>query len=183
MSPRPAQSSGDWPRWIDPETILKLDSLELRARIVVEGFLSGLHRSPYHGFSAEFSEYRAYVPGDDLRYLDWKLYARSDRQYIKRFEDETNVRCQLLVDLSRSMGFGHERSPKSEYAVTLAATLARFLSKQRDAVGLLTFDEEVTDFLPARHRPGHFQRLLVALERATAGTSTGLVSSLESTLR
>ena len=173
------QRGAEWPQWVDAETVLRIDSLDLRARIIVEGFLSGLHKSPYHGFSVEFSEYRAYVPGDDLRYLDWKLFARSDRQYIKRFEDETNVRCQLLVDLSRSMGFGHERRPKSEYAVTLAATLARFLATQRDAVGLVTFDEDVTDYLPARHRPGHLQRLLLALERATAGEHTGLVRSLE----
>ena len=112
---------------IDSETVLGIDSLDLRARIVVEGFLSGLHRSPYHGFSSEFSEYRPYVQGDDLRYLDWKLLARTDRRYLKRFEDETNLRCHLIVDLSRSMSFGHERSPKADYAVTLAATLARFL--------------------------------------------------------
>lgn len=171
--------NAQWPRWIDAEAVLRIESLDLRARIVVEGFLSGLHRSPYHGFSVEFSEYRPYVPGDDPRYLDWKLLARTDRRYIKRFEDETNVRCHLLVDLSRSMAFGSERRPKSEYAVTLAATLARFLATQRDAVGLVTFDEEVVDYVPARHRHGHLQRLLVALERSTAGEHTGLVRSLE----
>ena len=168
-----------WPGWVDSDTILRIESLELRTRIIVEGFLSGLHRSPYHGFSVEFSEYRPYTPGDDLRYLDWKLLARTDRRYVKRFEDETNVRCHLLVDLSRSMAFGAERRPKVEHAVTLAATLARFLSIQRDAVGLITFDEDVVDYIPARHRPGHLQRLLVALERATSGTHTGLVHSLE----
>lgn len=169
----------EWPRWIDAETVLRIESLDLRARIVVEGFLSGLHRSPYHGFSVEFSEYRPYAPGDDLRYLDWKLLARSDRRYIKRFEDETNVRVQLLVDLSSSMAFGSGRSPKSEYAVTLAATIARFLSSQRDAVGLVTFDEDIVDYIPPRHRPGHLQRLMLALERSTAGQHTGLVRALE----
>lgn len=159
--------------------MLRIEPLELRARVIVEGFLSGLHRSPYHGFSSEFSEYRPYSPGDDLRYLDWKLLARTDRHYIKRFEDETNVRCHLLVDLSRSMAFGAARRPKVEYATTLAATLARFLAGQRDAVGLMTFDEEIIDFVPPRHRPGHLQRLLIALERATSGKETGLLHSLE----
>jgi len=168
-----------WPDWVDSDAVLAIEPLELRARVIVEGFLSGLHRSPYHGFSVEFSEYRPYSPGDDLRYLDWKLLARTDRRYIKRFEDETNVRCHLLVDLSRSMAFGAERRPKVEYAITLAATLARFLSMQRDAVGLLTFAEDVLDFVPARHRPGHLLRLFVALERATSGSATGLVASLE----
>ena len=164
---------------VDPETILRIESLELRARIIVEGFQSGLHRSPYHGFSVEFTEYRPYSPGDDLRYLDWKLLARTDRRYIKRFEDETNVRCHLLVDLSRSMSFSAERRPKVEYAVTLAATLSRFLASQRDAVGLLTFDEDVVDYVPPRFGPGHLQRLILALERSTSGTNTSLVPSLQ----
>lgn len=172
-------SQRTWPKWVDPEAVLRIEPLELRARIVVEGFLSGLHRSPYHGFSAEFSEYRPYSPGDDLRYLDWKLLARTGRRYVKRFEDETNVRCHLLVDLSRSMAFGLDRRPKVEYAVTLAATLARFLYTQRDAVGLLTFAEDVVDYIPPRHRPGHLQSLLVALERSTSGEVTHLARSLE----
>src|SRR4249919_3365052 len=115
--------------FIDPAALMRIKSMQLRARVVVEGFLSGMHRSPYHGFSVEFSEYRQYSPGDDLRFLDWRLYARSDRYYLKRFEDETNLRCYLLVDLSRSMGF---RGPgitydKAEYAKTVAATIAYFL--------------------------------------------------------
>ncbi len=169
---------GSAPDWVDSDAVLRIEPLELRARVIVEGFLSGLHRSPYHGFSSEFSEYRPYSPGDDLRYLDWKLLARTDRLYIKRFEDETNVRCQLLVDLSRSMAFGSARRPKVEYAVTLAATLARFLVGQHDSVGLMTFDEDVVEIVPPRHRPGHLQRLLVALERATSGKTTGLAASL-----
>ncbi|MCP3914722.1 MAG: DUF58 domain-containing protein [bacterium] len=165
--------------WIDPEAVLRIDSLELRARIVVEGFLSGLHRSPYHGFSVEFSEYRPYSSGDDLRYLDWKLLARTDRRYVKRFEDETNLRCHLVLDLSRSMAFGEGRRSKFEYAVTLAATLARFLATQRDAVGLLTFDAGVHDYVPARYSPGHLARILGALERGATGTNTDLVASLQ----
>src|SRR3954465_1587194 len=144
---------------IEPKALMTIRSLELRARAVVEGFWNGIHRSPYHGFSVEFSEYRQYTPGDDLRYLDWKLFARSDRYYIKRFEDETNLRCYLLVDLSRSMGYGSLQYTKVEYARTAAATLAYFLSLQRDAVGLVTFDEGIADYLPARFRPGHLHRL------------------------
>jgi uncharacterized protein (DUF58 family) len=164
---------------IDPQTLMRIKSLALRARIVVQGFLSGLHRSPHHGFSVEFSEYRQYSPGDDLRYLDWRLYARSDRYYIKRFEDETNLRCHLLVDLSRSMGYGSLGYTKVEYARTAAATLAYFLSMQRDAVGLVTFDQQIADCVPARYRPGHLHRLMVCLERAIAGTSTDLSGPLE----
>src|SRR3954471_6773350 len=155
--------------FIDPPTLMRIKSLQLRARIVVQGFLSGLHRSPHHGFSVEFSEYRQYTPGDDLRYLDWKLFARSDRYYLKRFEDETNLRCYLLVDLSRSMGYGSLAYNKAEYAKTAAATVAYFLSLQRDAVGLVTFDAGIQEYLPARYRPGHTHRLMVALERSPAG--------------
>src|SRR6202453_3784432 len=115
----------------DPKALMAIRSLELRARVVVEGFWKGLHRSPYHGFSVEFTEYRQYSPGDDLRYLDWRLYARSDRHYVKRFEDETNLRCYLLVDLSRSMGFRSREYDKAEYAKTVAATIAYFLTLQR----------------------------------------------------
>ncbi len=149
-------------------------SLELRARVVVEGFWNGLHRSPYHGFSVEFTEYRQYTPGDDTRYLDWRLYARSDRYYLKKFEDETNLRCHLLVDQSRSMTYASLAYSKSDYAHTLAATLAWFLSGQGDAVGLFTFADRVHDYLPARHRHGHLRQLLLALEKESAGSETNL---------
>ena len=165
--------------YVDTEAILKLKNLELRARLIVEGFMSGLHRSPYHGFSVEFTDYREYSPGDDLRHLDWKLLARRDRQYIKRFEDETNLRCQLLVDLSRSMSFGSKGIEKVEYAKTVAASLAWFLFRQRDAVGLITFDEAIDEVLPARFRPGHLRHLLGALERSTGGNETNISRPLE----
>jgi uncharacterized protein (DUF58 family) len=164
---------------IDPHTLMRIKDLQLRAKVVVEGFFSGLHRSPYHGFSVEFSEYRQYTPGDDPRYLDWRLYARTDRYYVKRFEDETNLRCHLLVDLSQSMGFGAEGYTKADYARTAAATLAYFLSTQHDAVGVLTFDERIAEYLPARYRPGHLHRLMVCLERPVAGKSTDLKAPLE----
>src|SRR4051812_22624929 len=165
--------------FIDPHTLMRIKNLQLRAKIIVQGFLSGLHRSPHHGFSVEFSEYREYTPGDDPKYLDWRLYARTDRYYIKRFEEETNLRCHLLVDLSRSMGYGSLTYTKVEYARTAAATLAYFLSQQRDAVGLVTFDQQIAEYVPARYRPGHLHRLMVCLERAVAGTSTDLAAPLE----
>jgi uncharacterized protein (DUF58 family) len=165
--------------FIDPQAVMRIKNLQLRARAVVEGFYAGMHRSPYHGFSVEFSEYRAYTPGDDPRYLDWKLYARSDRLSIKRFEDETNLLCYLLLDMSRSMDFGTAAHTKGNYARTLAASLAYFLFRQRDAVGLLTFDEAISAFLPPRHRPGHLRRLMVLLEREMGGRSTDLTSPLE----
>lgn len=158
----------------DPHALMRIKSLTLRARAVVEGFYTGLHRSPYHGFSVEFSEYRPYVQGDDPRGLDWKLYARSDRYYIKRFEDETDRLVYLIFDRSRSMGFGTLAYDKSQYAVTLAATLAYFMSLQRDSVGLLTFDDSIGDWIPARQRPGHFRQLMVALTRPLAGAGTNL---------
>jgi uncharacterized protein (DUF58 family) len=164
---------------ISPQTLMAIKNLELRARIVVEGFWHGIHRSPYHGFSVEFTEYRQYSPGDDPRYLDWRLFARSDRYYIKKFEDETNLRCFLLVDHSRSMDFGSVGYTKSQYANTIAATLAYFLHQQGDAVGLLTFDEQIREYLPARNRIGHLRRLMLQLEQATAGTATDLVAPLK----
>ena len=164
---------------IDAAAIMKVKHLHLRARIVVEGFFNGLHRSPFHGFSAEFSEYRQYAAGDDTRFVDWRLYARSDRYYIKRFEDETNRRCYLVVDQSRSMTYGTVGYTKAEYAATLAATFAYYLTLQRDCVGLLTFDEAIRDFLPARHRPGHLKRLWGMLDRPATGQSTQIGSALE----
>src|SRR6476469_2330125 len=134
---RPEPPRGSAVPFIDPPTLMRIKSLQLRARVVVQGFLSGLHRSPHHGFSVEFSEYRQYTPGDDPRHLDWRLFARTDRYYIKRFQEETNLRCHLLVDLSQSMGYGSLAYNKVDYARTCAATLAYFLAMQRDAVGLV----------------------------------------------
>jgi uncharacterized protein (DUF58 family) len=164
--------------FVDPKALMAIRNLELRARVVVEGFWNGLHRSPYHGFSVEFTEYRPYSPGDDVRYLDWRLFARSDRYYLKKFEEETNLRCHLLVDQSRSMSYGSIGYTKSEYARTFAATLAWFLNAQGDAVGLFTFDERVREYFPARHRHGHLRQLMLALERQLDGTQTNLSEPL-----
>lgn len=166
--------------FVDPNTLMRIKNLQMRARVIVEGFYAGIHRSPYHGFSVEFSEYRQYTPGDDLRYLDWRLLARSDRSYVKRFEDETNLLCYILADLSKSMGYASkDRPPKSEYARTLAATLAYFLNQQRDQVGLVTFDEEIIDYIPPRHRPGHLRRLMAMLQVEPRGHATDLAKPLE----
>ena len=158
---------------------MRIKNLQLRAKTVVEGFLNGLHRSPIHGSSVEFSEYRPYSPGDDLRGLDWKRYARSDRYFIKKFEDETNRRCYLVVDQSKSMGFGSLEFSKIEYARTVAATLAYYLTLQRDSVGLLTFDAEIGDYIAARSRPGHFHQILVALSKPLQGAGTDIDAPLK----
>jgi uncharacterized protein (DUF58 family) len=173
-STKPASEAG----FVDSKALMAIRSLELRARVVVEGFWNGLHRSPYHGFSVEFTEYRPYSQGEDTRYVDWRLFARSDRFYVKKFEDETNLRCHLLVDQSRSMTYGSVGFTKSDYARTLAATLAWFLNEQGDAVGLFTFDEQVRDYFPARHRHGHLRQLMLALEKPTGGKTTDLSEPL-----
>lgn len=166
-------------RFLDPSALMRIKNLEMRSKVIVEGFLTGLHRSPFHGFSVEFSEYRQYTPGDDPRYVDWKLYARTDRFYLKRYREETNLRCYLLVDLSKSMSYGSGAITKVDYAKTCAATIAYFLWLQRDAVGLVTFDNAIGDVLPPRYRAGHLHRLMMLLERATGGESTDLVAPLE----
>lgn len=165
-------------RLVDPAALMRIRSLELRARVVVEGFWHGLHRSPHHGFSVEFTEYRQFTPDDDPRHLDWRVYARSDRLFIKKFEDETNARCYLMPDSSRSMSFGSAGYSKAQYAATLAATFAYFLYLQGDAIGLMAFDEVAREFLPARHRTGHLRRIMLALETPPAGHATDLAAPL-----
>jgi uncharacterized protein (DUF58 family) len=178
--PQPAFTAGPSPRpELDLEALMRIRSLELRARAVVEGLWRGLHRSPYHGFSVEFTEYRPYSPGDDVRFLDWRLYARTDRDYIKKYEDETNLRCQLVVDQSRSMAFGSGPVTKAQYAATLAATLASFLFEQGDAVGVTTFAGGIGEHLPARNRPGHLRRLMGALDRPAEGRQSAVGPTLE----
>lgn len=161
-------------KWIDMAALMRIKDLQLRAKSIVDGFHNGLHRSPLHGFSVEFSEYRPFTPGDDPRTIDWKLFARSDRYYIKKFEDETNRRCYLVVDQSKSMEFQSLNYKKIDYARTLAATLAYYLSLQRDAIGLMTFEADVTDFITARFRPGQLKRILTALDKPTQGVMTDL---------
>lgn len=164
---------------VDPQAVMRIKGLALRTRAVVDGFLRGMHRSVRHGFSVEFSEYRPYSPGDDLRYLDWRMYARSDRHYVRRYQDETNLRCLLAVDQSRSMQFGSRGYSKSDYANTLAATLAYLFFQQRDAVGMVTFAGRVQEYLPPRFRPGQWRRILNLLEHTPSDPMTNLEDPLE----
>ncbi len=165
--------------FLDPAVVARLGTLELKARTIVEGFLSGLHRSPFKGFSVEFAEYRQYIPGDDLSTIDWKVYARSDRYYVKKFEEETNLDCHLLLDVSGSMAYGsHHGMSKFEYGACLAASLGYLMNRQRDAVGLTAFDENIVTMLPASSRPGHLRALLVTLDRLTTGRQTNVAKPL-----
>lgn len=153
---------------IDPQTLAKIAKLQLRARHAVEGYMAGQHRSPSRGFSIEFAEHRDYVPGDDLRYVDWKALARSDRFYLKQFEDETNLRCWLAVDASQSMAYQGPAAPWSKFACaqTLAAALAWLIVHQQDAVGLALFDEQLRVVLPPASQPAHQEALVNLLEAA-----------------
>jgi uncharacterized protein (DUF58 family) len=164
--------------FIDASSIMQIKNLTMRAKSIVEGFASGLHRSPVHGFSVEFSEYRPYVEGDDPRGIDWKLLARTDRYYVKQYEDETNRRCYIAVDQSQSMDYGSVGYTKAQYAQTIAATFAYYLTLQRDAVGVMTCGSATADFLPPRHRPGHLQQLMRLLAIESRGTQSNLGESL-----
>ncbi len=166
-------------RFLDPAILSRLGTLELKARTVVEGFLSGLHRSPFKGFSVEFAEYRQYLPGDPLTTLDWKVYARSDRLYVKKFEEETNVECHLLLDVSASMAYGSGEVTKLRYGSMLAAALAFLMQRQRDAVGLTTFDDRIVSMMPPSARPSHLHALLVALDTVAVGSRTDVTTPLQ----
>ncbi len=157
-------------KYLKPELLARIGDLEMRARLVVEGFVSGMHRSPYHGVSVEFAQHKEYVAGDDLRHLDWRVYGRSDRYYIKQFEEETNLRLHIALDCSTSMRYpehesGEDRLTKFEYAATLAASLAFLLTHQQDAAGLIVFDDQIRAELPPLSSQGHLRSLIEQLER------------------
>lgn len=154
-------------RFLDPGVLARIGNLELLARTVVDGFLTGLHRSPYLGFSTDFAEHRPYMPGDDIRRMDWRLFARTDRHYIKLFEAETNANVAVLMDVSRSMSYGSGEVSKLDYARYVAACLGYLSNKQRDRVGLVTFDREIVEYLPPSMRP--IDTMLHVLDRAEAG--------------
>lgn len=166
---------------LDPLEVSKLGGLELITEGVVEGFLSGLHRSPRRGFSVEFAEHRMYQPGDELRYVDWKILGRNDRLYVKQFEEETNLRAMVVFDTSRSMAWTGSPStvlPKLEYARRLIAALSLILIRQRDATGLITFDDDVRSVTPARARLSHWRQLLGTLAGSEAGQGTAAEPAL-----
>ncbi len=164
--------------FLDPAVVARLGTLELKARTIVEGFLSGLHRSPFKGFSVEFAEYRQYIPGDDLSTIDWKVYARSDRYHVKKFEEETNLDCHVMLDVSGSMAYGSGAMTKFEYGACLAASLAYLMNRQRDAIGLTAFDDKIVAMLPASARAGHLRAVLLTLLRLQLGKETNVSKPL-----
>jgi uncharacterized protein (DUF58 family) len=169
----------DYRQYLQPHVVSKLANMELRARLVVEGFITGLHKSPYHGFSVEFAEHRQYMPGDEIRRIDWKIYGKTDRYYIKQYEEETNLKCYIVLDASRSMAFASPGNiTKLEYAAYVAASLSFMMIKQQDAVGLAVFDERVNTYLPPHATKGYLRQILVELQRLTASHRTGAGKSL-----
>ncbi len=161
-------------RFLDPTVVSKLATMELRARLVVEGFVTGLHKSPYKGFSVEFAEHRQYMPGDPLKHIDGKVYGKTDRFYVKEYEEETNLRGYVLLDASASMAYSSEGISKLEYSRYLAAALVYLMLKQQDSVGLLVFDQEIREFLPPRAHPRQLHVLLSALAAAAPSSSTDI---------
>ncbi len=161
-------------RFLDPGVVSKLATMELRARLVVEGFVTGLHKSPYKGFSVEFAEHRQYMPGDPLKHIDWKVYGKTDRFYVKEYEEETNLRAYILLDASASMAYGADTISKLEYARYLAAALTYLMLKQQDSVGLLVFDQEIREFIPPRSNPTQLHLLLSELDRARPSSETDI---------
>lgn len=161
-------------RFLLPDVVSRLGSLDLKARLVVEGFLTGLHRSPYHGFSVEFAEHRQYMPGDELKRIDWNVYARSDKFFIKEFEEETNLKAYILLDSSRSMGYHSNGMQKIEYTSYLAASLSYLLLKQQDAVGLVIFDDKIRTYIPPRSIKTHLNVILKSLDGIDVGEKTNL---------
>lgn len=191
----------DYARYLNPDVLAKISRLELRARMVVEGFISGMHRSPYHGYSVEFAAHREYVPGDDIRHIDWRLYARGDRLYIKQYEEETNLRAHILLDCSKSMaypehvippalplakgekgdlpplrkgGWEGSRMTKFDYACTLAASLAYLLLHQQDSCGLVLFDHAIRDRVPPASSPAQVSSIIEVIERQRPDHTTDM---------
>ncbi len=170
----------DSKRFLHPEAIARIAQLDLRARHVVEGFLSGMHRSPYFGQSVEFRQHREYAPGDDLRHVDWKVWARQDRLTVKQYEADTNLRCHLIVDVSRSMHYGKTALNKYECAATIAASFAYLVLKQQDAIGCTTFDESVRTVVPSRSKRNHLHAVIKALDQSTPQDKTNMYQVLQS---
>ncbi len=165
-------------KYLNPTVVSRLSSMELRAKLVVEGFMAGLHKSPYHGFSVEFAEHRQYMPGDDLKHVDWKVYGKTDRYYVKQFEEETNLKAHILLDCSGSMAYGSGEVSKFQYASYLASAIIYLLVKQRDAAGLVTFDENIQRYLPPRSVATYLPVLLSELENTETSKSTDIAATL-----
>lgn len=164
-------------RHLDPQTLDKIKRLDVRARLVVEGFITGQHRSPYNGYAIEFAAHREYAPGDDLRHIDWKVWSKTDRLYIKEYEEETNLKCHLIVDCSRSMRYGETSGwSKFDYAATAAASLAYLMQQQADAVGMVLFSQQIDKVLKTSSHPSHLKLLLHELEQVQPDRKTDVTA-------
>jgi len=172
--------SNTFKEYMNVSTINKIDNLFLRARLVVEGFIIGMHKSPYHGFSVEFSEHRPYGYGDEIKFIDWKLWGKTDRFYIKQFEEETNLKCHIILDKSASMDYSSTDISKFEYAKNLSAALAYLMIKQQDAVGLTTFDDKIDITIPPKSKKSHLNLLLQTMNKSKVGGETNVPLLLHS---
>ena len=164
-------------KYLDAKTIERIKRLDVRARLVVEGFITGQHQSPYHGFAVEFAGHREYVPGDEIKHIDWKVWSKTDRLYIKEYEEETNLKCTILLDCSKSMRYGGHAEgswSKFDYAATAAASLTYLLQQQQDSVGLVTFNTKIERKLPASSHPSHLKLLLHELQQTSPDDRTDL---------
>lgn len=171
----------DYKKFLDPSIISKLSSIDLSAKYIVEGFLLGLHKSPYHGFSIEFSEHRPYMQGDAIKDIDWKVYGKTDRFFVKQYEEETNLRCYIMLDCSLSMKYSSGKHiNKFSYGSFLAAALSFLMIKQKDAVGLVLYDEKVNEFIPSRASDLNLKQILIALNNASPSAATNTSASLKS---
>ena len=173
------ESAGIYRKYLQPDVVAKLANMELVARLVVEGFITGLHKSPFHGFSVEFAEHRQYMPGDEIRHVDWKIYGKTDRFYIKQYEEETNLKAYIVLDTSRSMAYASEgRMTKLDYASYVTAALAHLMVQQRDAVGLTLYDESIRTYMPPHATKTYLKEILRQLEIVKPGTATRTANSL-----
>ena len=159
-------------KYLEPEMVARLSNMSLRARLVVEGYIIGQHKSPFHGFSVEFAEHRAYGPGDEIRHIDWKLYGKTDRFFVKQYEEETNLRSYILLDTSRSMEYKSNKISKLDYGNYLSAALAYLMINQQDGVGLTLFDNQIQTFIPPRSKPSHVNTILTHLDKTGSGKDT-----------
>ena len=159
-------------KYLEPEMVARLSNMSLRARLVVEGYIIGQHKSPFHGFSVEFAEHRAYGPGDEIRHIDWKLYGKTDRFFVKQYEEETNLRSYILLDTSRSMEYKSDKISKLDYGNYLSAALAYLMINQQDGVGLTLFDNQIQTFIPPRSKPSHVNTILTHLDKTGSAKDT-----------
>jgi uncharacterized protein (DUF58 family) len=159
-------------RYLDPLTLAKVRSLELQARLVVEGYLSGMHKSPYNGFSVEFAQHREYVPGDDIKHVDWKVYGRTGRFYLKQYDEDTNLVCWLVLDISESMRYGSKGVTKYDYASMAAASLAYLVLQQSDSVGFVTFDDAIRQFMKPSSQPSHLKEIVQVMNQGASHAKT-----------